>query len=318
MGFLRQWDFSNNGISPCALSPSQLFPPWALSQCHIYHNRATAALSPGGQSHSRPGQDFRTDLSLSPNSPQGPVTPGKAAGSAPSGSVGSQARPELSLSEVSAPAASGWCFLGLQNSTNHTRITGTTLRNWGRDSGRVLAARKYPWRLLSALPKMPVVIPTPEHGWNPGITGSVQPQRAAGFGVSQLPGRERVDPSLTALPGDFQPGCHGGRALPTPQFPGKAPGGNPSWSRWWLWAGTDSSGLCHRWARARRGKCLWERGHGLLFHSLSAEFPNWILQTHSRDRKSPVQGAQGQPCPHPVHGDHAWCCSTPKSRQKLG
>lgn len=313
MGFLRQWDFSDNGISPCALSPSQLFPPWALSQCHIYHNRATAALSPGGQSHSRPGQDFRTDLSLSPNSPQGPVTPGKAAGSAPSGSVGSQARPELSLSEVSAPAASGWRFLGLQNSTNHTRITGTTLRNWGRDSGRVLGARKYPWRLQSALPKIPVAIPTPEHGWNPGITGSVQPQRAAEFGVSQLPGRERVDPSLTPLPGDFQPG----RALPTPQFPGKAPKETRAGADGGCGLAPTAQG-CATDGRRHRGENAF--GKGVTGSSFTASVQN--SQTGS---SNPTAGT-GNPqcrghrdnCPRPVHGDHAWCCSTPKSRQKLG
>lgn len=80
-----QWDFLDNGISP-----------WALSQRHIHHKRAKAAFPLWGQSHPRPVQDFRTDLSTSPNSPQGPVIPGKAAGSAPSASAQSQAWPELS------------------------------------------------------------------------------------------------------------------------------------------------------------------------------------------------------------------------------
>lgn len=152
VGFPGQWGFLDNGISrTMGFLPvhSPPFSPWALSQCHIYHKTAKAAFSPRGQSHPRPVQDLRTDHSTSPNSPQGAVIPGKAAGSAPGASAGSQARPELSLSEVSATAASHRRFLGLipaQTGTRHRN----GVRNSGRDSGRVLGARKYPLPQLGA------------------------------------------------------------------------------------------------------------------------------------------------------------------------
>lgn len=152
------WDCPDNGVSPtmgflprARHLPSQPFSPWALSQCRIYPERARAAFSPGGQSHSRPVQDFRTDLSTSP----GPRYPRRSCWlcSQALGSAGS----ELSLTEDLATAASR-CGSRCgrisrsqhkprqDNGNNHSN----RVRNLGRDSGGVLGGRKYPVLRLEA------------------------------------------------------------------------------------------------------------------------------------------------------------------------
>lgn len=184
------WDCPDNGVSPtmgflprARHLPSQPFSPWALSRCRIYPKRARAAFSPGGQSHSRPVQDFRTDLSTSP----GPRYPRRSCWlcSQALSSAGS----ELSLTQVLATAASrcgSRCAEYPDASTNRARITGTTTATgsgiWGETQGEFWEEGNIQcsgWRLLSALPKLPGAIPSSrrrgaEQEANPWITGRVQ------------------------------------------------------------------------------------------------------------------------------------------------
>lgn len=109
-------------------------------------------------------QDFRADLSTSPNSPQTPLSQEKLLALLP----GPLLWPELSLTEVSAPR---WGFLVLQNVLisipDQGQCVATGSGTQGETQGELWEqgnTRCSSWKLLSALPKPPLAIPTTGRG----------------------------------------------------------------------------------------------------------------------------------------------------------